>query len=65
VASCTVLGPPAPSKAPHYLRVPAKGRADQAAAWVHGVAGTWAPGDHLTYTLSEVARAPHGAFDGA
>jgi len=48
VAACAVLGPPAPSKAPHNLGVPAKGRADQAAAWAHGAAGTRAPGIHLT-----------------
>jgi len=34
VAACAVLGPPAPSKAPHNLRVPAKGRADQAATCI-------------------------------
>jgi len=48
VAACAVWGPPAHSKAPHNLRVPAKGRADRAAAWAHGAAGTRAPGSHLT-----------------
>jgi len=44
VAACTVLAP-APSKAPHNLRVPAQG---QAAAWAHGAVGTRAPGGRLT-----------------
>jgi len=48
VAACAVLGPPAPSKAPHDLRVPTKGRTDRAEAWAHGAAGTRAPGSHLT-----------------
>ena len=43
VAACAVLGPPAPPKAPHNLRVPAKGQADRAAAWAHGASGTRAP----------------------
>jgi len=47
-AACAVLGPPAPSKAPHNLGVPAKGRADRAAAWPHGAAGSRAPGSHIT-----------------
>ena len=48
VAACAVLRPPAPPKAPHNVRVPAKGRADRAAAWAYGAAGTRAPGIHLT-----------------
>jgi len=48
VAACAVLRLPAPSKAPHNLGAPAKGRADQAAAWAHEAASTRAPGSHLT-----------------
>jgi len=51
-------------KAPPSVLVPAKGQADWAAAWVHGVAGTRAPGGHLTLTLGEVDRASSGAFGG-
>jgi len=43
-----LFGLPAPSEAPPDVRVPAKGRADHAAAWAHGAAGTRAPGDNLT-----------------
>ena len=48
VAACAVLRLPAPSEAPPDALVPAKGRADGAAAWAHGAAGTRAPGSHLT-----------------
>jgi len=48
VAACAVLRLPAPSEAPPDALVPAKGRADRAAAWAHGAAGTRAPGSHLT-----------------
>ena len=65
VAPCAVLRPPAPPKAPHNVRVPAKGRADRVSAWAYGAARTGAPGSHLTQTLGEVARAPPGAFGGA
>jgi len=47
VAFCAVLGSTL-SKTLHNLGAPAKGRADQAAAWAHGAAGTRAPGSHLT-----------------
>jgi len=63
VAACAVLGPPS-SKAPSSVLVPAKGQADWAVAWVHGAAGTRAPGGHLALTLGEVDRASPCAFGG-
>ena len=65
VAACAVLRPPAPPKAPHHVRVPAKDRTDRAEAWAHGAAVTRSPSDNLTKILGEVARAPPGAFGGA
>ena len=64
IAACAVLRPPAPSITPPDMLVPAKGQADRAVAWAHGVTGTRAPGGCLTYTLGEMARALPGAFGG-
>jgi len=63
VPACAILGPPSP-KAPPSVLVPAKGQADWAAAWVHGAAGTRAPGGHLALTLGEVDHTSSGAFGG-